>query len=96
MRHQLCIGREPAENIFQLSRKSSLLSTSHVTREENEEGRPLTRLNQSPQRTGSWKTPLGSNVKQKYTQVLWGSQFIQLVGEAVSGGEKKLYIYIKL
>ena len=43
------------------------------------------------------KPLLGSKAKQKYTQVLWGSQFIQLVGKAISGGKKKkknIYIYV--
>ena len=91
----LSIGREPAENIFQLSRKFSLLSTSHVTREENGDGRPLTRLNQSPQRTGSQKTPLG---EQSQTEVYPGFMRISVYTIGREGylrrEKKKIYIYM--
>ena len=91
----LSIGREQAENIFQLSRKFSLLTTSHVTREENGDGRPLTRLNQSPQKTGSQNTPLG---EQSQTEVYPGFMGISVYtigrGGCLRRKKKKIYIYI--
>ena len=64
-----------------------------MTREENGEGRPLTRLNQSPQRTGSQKTPLG---EQSQTEVYPGFMGISVytIGRGGCLRRKKSYIYI--